>query len=77
MHLEDSGARLDAFCNSRLERGVGEEGGTKTLSTRTLCRRIFADVCAMGAEKSGSGSAELLLPGGLSQRQWFPQECGK
>ena len=38
VHLDDSGARLDAFFNSRLERGVGEEGGTKTLSTRTLCQ---------------------------------------
>ena len=38
VYLDDSGARLDALFNSRLERGVGEEGGTKTLSTRTLCQ---------------------------------------
>ena len=38
MYFDDSGARLDAFFNSRLERGEGEEGGTKTLSTRTLCQ---------------------------------------
>ena len=29
MHLDDSGARLDALFNSRLEHGVGEEGENK------------------------------------------------
>ena len=78
MYLDDSGARLDALFNSRLERGVGEEGGKKTLNTRTLCQ-----VCAFHrrisptSAKFGSGSAELLPPGGLSQRQWLSQEGGK
>ena len=79
MFLDDSGARLDALFNSRLERGVGEEGGTKTLSTRSLCQvgRSIVENSPTSAKLPdylllAPRSPEVEVPSCylLSQRQW-------